>query len=130
MSRNIDIKVKDKSLNVKFPDDDYRELQQIADDIGGITLSSMIRMLIYIQLNKVRETGNSNDFVVVFNYKIEKIKDRVLNVKLPELDYKEIQVIANNIGITLSSMIRFLIYSQLDKVRKSKDSKRFLNTKK
>lgn len=129
MSRNIDIKVKDKSLNVKFPDDDYRELQQIADDIGGITLSSLIRMLIYTQLNKVRETGNSNDFVVVINYKVEKIKDRVLNVKLPNIDYKEIQVIANNIGITLSSMIRFLIYSQLDKVRKSKDSKIFLNTK-
>lgn len=129
MSRNVDIKVKDKSLNVKFPDDDYRELQQIADDIGGITLSSLIRMLIYTQLNKVRETGNSNDFVVVINYKVEKIKDRVLNVKLPDMDYKEIQVIANNIGITLSSMIRFLIYSQLYKVRKSKDSKIFLNTK-
>lgn len=129
MPRNKELKVKNKNLNVKFPDDDYRELQQIADEIGGMTLSSMIRMLIYTQLNKVRETGEPRNFVIISNQNIEKVKERVLNVKLPENDYKEIQMIANGIGITVSLMVRMLIYSQLDKVRKLNDSKSFLNTK-
>lgn len=129
MPRNKELKVKNKNLNVKFPDDDYRELQQIADEIGGMTLSSMIRMLIYTQLNKVRETGEPRNFVIISNQNIEKVKERVLNVKLPENDYKEVQMIANGIGITVSLMVRMLIYSQLDKVRKLNDSKSFLNTK-
>lgn len=71
MPRNKELKVKNKNLNVKFPDDDYRELQQIADEIGGMTLSSMIRMLIYTQLNKVRETGEPRNFVIISNQNIE-----------------------------------------------------------
>lgn len=129
MPRNKDIRVKDKSLNVKFPDDDYKKLQEIADDIG-VTLSAMVRMLIYTQLNKVRETGEASDFVMLSDKSIPKVKDRVLNVKLPENDYKELQNIADSVGLTLSAMIRTLIYTQHDKVIKSGDSKRFLDTKK
>lgn len=130
MPRNKDIKVKNTNLNVKLPEDDYLELQQIADSIGGITLSSMIRILIYSQLDKVRESKNPRDFLTLTNYKEQKNKNKIMNVKLLEEDYKELQQIANSIGITLSSMIRILIYSQLDKVRKSGDTKTFLNLEK
>ena len=54
MPRNKDIKVKNTNLNVKFPEQDYMELQVIADKIGGITLSSMVRIIIYSQLEKVK----------------------------------------------------------------------------
>lgn len=56
-------KVKNMNMNVKFPEDDYRELQQIADDIGGMTLSSMVRVLIYAQLDKVRKAGDPKVFL-------------------------------------------------------------------
>lgn len=127
MPRNKEIKVKNTNLNVKLPEDSYIELQRIADNIGGITLSSMIRILIYSQLDKVRESGNPRDFLTLTKSKNEKIKNKIMNVKLPEEDYKELQQIAQTIGITLSLMIRLLVYSQLDKVRKSKNSKSFLN---
>lgn len=131
MPRNKDIKVKDKNLNVKLPKDDYEELQEIAEKIGGITLSSMIRIIIYFQLSKVRETNNPVEFLEVTEvakdqHKYQMKKDRVLNVKLPEDDYTDLMKIANHIGISLSVMIRMLIYSQLYKVRKSKKPKDFL----
>lgn len=56
-------KIKNMNMNVKFPEDDYRELQKIAEDLGGMPLSSMIRMLIYAQLQKVRETGDPKSFL-------------------------------------------------------------------
>lgn len=56
-------KPKDKNLNVKFPEEDYRKLQKIADDIGGMSLASMVKMLIYRQLEKVKNTGDSISFL-------------------------------------------------------------------
>jgi hypothetical protein len=56
-------KVRNKNMNVKLPEDDYRALQQIADDLGGMTLSGLIRMKIYEGLDKVRKTGNSKSFL-------------------------------------------------------------------
>lgn len=56
-------KLKNMNMNVKFPEDDYRELQEIADKLGGMTLSSMIRMLVYSRLEKVRETGDPRSFL-------------------------------------------------------------------
>lgn len=132
MPRNKDIKVKNKNLNAKFPEDDYLELQQVADRIGGITLSSMIRMVIYSQLDKVRESKEPRDFLILTNYeesKIKVMKNKVMNVKVPKDDYIELQKIADKIGITLSAMIRILISSQLEKVRKSGNPKAFLNLK-
>jgi hypothetical protein len=62
-------KIKDANLNVKLPEDDYRELQGIADNIGGLNLSSMIRTLIYAQLDKVRKSKNPRDFLDILNTK-------------------------------------------------------------
>lgn len=58
-------KIKDKNMNVKFPEDDYRELQEIADKIGGSSLSGIIRILVYTQLDKVRKTGDPKSFLDV-----------------------------------------------------------------
>lgn len=56
-------KVKNKNLNVKFPDEYYNELILIADKLGGMTLSGMIRSLVYTRLEAVRKSGNPRDFL-------------------------------------------------------------------
>lgn len=56
-------KPKNMNMNVKFPEDDYHMLQQIADELGGMTLSSMIRMLVYAQLEKVKISGDPKSFL-------------------------------------------------------------------
>lgn len=56
-------KIKDRNLNVKLPTEDYEFLQKIAEEIGGMTLSTMIRIKIYSGLDKVKKTGNSRDFL-------------------------------------------------------------------
>lgn len=127
MPRNRQIKVKDTNLNVKFSKSDYKKLQMIADSIGGITLSSMIRILIYSQLDKVEKSKNPKDFLTLTNYKNDEPKTKVMNVKLSESDYKKIKDIANEIGLTISGMIRLLIYSKLEKVDKSNENTDFLN---
>lgn len=55
-------KKKNKNMNVKFFEDDYKELVEIAEEIGGMSLSAMIRQLVYSRLNKVRKTGKPDDF--------------------------------------------------------------------
>jgi hypothetical protein len=65
-------KYKNKMMNVKLPEDDYRELQKIADDLGGMSLSAMIRVLIYSKLEKVRKTGNTKYFLDVDKKDIDK----------------------------------------------------------
>lgn len=56
-------KIKSKMMNVKFPEDDYLELQRIADALGGMSLSAMIRVLVYSRLEKVRKTGDHKAFL-------------------------------------------------------------------
>ncbi len=56
-------KPKNRNMNIKLPEDDYRQLQNIAEQLGGMTLSSMIRMLIYNKLDKVKETGDPRVFI-------------------------------------------------------------------
>lgn len=126
MPRNKDIKVKNTNLNVKFPEQDYKELQVIADKIGGITLSSMIRIVIYSQLEKVKKSGDGRMFLTIPKHKDEKVKSKIMNVKLPKEDYIKLQKIADAIGVTLSMMIRMLVYSQLEKVRTTGDPREFL----
>lgn len=58
-------KVKDKNMNVKFPEKDYVKLQQIAKEIGMQTLSAMIRTLIYTQLGEVEKTGDPKSFLSI-----------------------------------------------------------------
>lgn len=60
---DTDKKIKNMNMNVKLPEEDYRELQQIADQLGGMTLSSMIRMLIYAQLERTRKSGDPTTFL-------------------------------------------------------------------
>jgi hypothetical protein len=60
-------KIKNKMMNVKLPESDYRELQKIADDLGGMSLSTMIRLIIYSRLEVVRKTGNSKAFLDIDN---------------------------------------------------------------
>lgn len=55
------------------------------------------------------------------------IKDRMLNVKLPNEDYEEMQKIAREMGTTLSGMVRILLIEKLTKVRNSKNPKDFIN---
>ena len=52
-------------MNVKFPKDDYMDLLKIADKLGGMSLSSMMRTLVYAQLEKVRKTGDPKSFLDV-----------------------------------------------------------------
>lgn len=56
-------RLKNMNMNVKFPEKDYRELQRIADALGGMSLSSMIRMLVYAKLNEVRRSGDPKAFI-------------------------------------------------------------------
>lgn len=58
-------KIKNMNMNVKFPEEEYRELQRIANELGGMTLSSMIRMLVYSKLKEVRETGDPKSFLSI-----------------------------------------------------------------
>lgn len=58
-----DKKIKNRNMNVKFPEEDYIKLQEIADAIGGMTLSGMIRTLIYTQLEEVERTGDPRAFL-------------------------------------------------------------------
>lgn len=62
-SGNKDKKLKTMNMNVKFPENDYRKLQKIADDLGGMTLSSLVRMLIYAKLEEVEKTGDPKSFL-------------------------------------------------------------------
>lgn len=55
------------------------------------------------------------------------IKDRMLNVKLPNEDYEEMQKIAREMGTTLSGMVRILLIEKLTKVRNSKNPRDFIN---
>jgi len=63
--REVVKKIKNKNMNVKFPEDDYIDLREIADQIGGMSLSDMIRTLVYAQLEKVRKTRDPNSFLDV-----------------------------------------------------------------
>jgi len=57
-------KTKDSMMNVKFPEEDYIELQKIAKgQTGGMSLSSMMRALVYAQLEKVRKSGDPREFL-------------------------------------------------------------------
>lgn len=56
--------IKDRHMNVKLPDADYKELQSIASQVyGGLSLSDLMRMMIYPRLEKVRKSGNPKDFL-------------------------------------------------------------------
>lgn len=63
MGRKSVAKPKNMNMNVKFPEDDYRELQEIADQLGGMSLSSMMRVLTYSRLEEVRKTGDISKFL-------------------------------------------------------------------
>lgn len=55
--------LKDKLLSIKIPTDVHNDLKKIADEIGGLSISSMLRMLIYSRINKVKKSGNPKDFL-------------------------------------------------------------------
>lgn len=61
--KSTEKKPKNAMMNVKLPLEDYMELQSIADAIGGMSLSAMMRVLIYSHLEKVRKTGNPRKFL-------------------------------------------------------------------
>lgn len=63
-ANNNDFKIKDQNLNTKVPLADYQELQEIADKLG-MSLSSMVRTVLYAQLDKVRKSGHYRDFLDV-----------------------------------------------------------------
>lgn len=51
-------------MNLKFPSQEYEELQKLADQLG-LTLSSLVRATLFKQLDKVKKSGNPQDF---FNF--------------------------------------------------------------
>ena len=55
--------IKNKNMNVKFPEDVYDELKRIADELGGMTLSAMVRVLIYSKLEEVQKSGDPRTFI-------------------------------------------------------------------
>lgn len=52
------------NMNIKMPEEDYRKLQDIASMLGGMTLSSMIRMVLYAKLDEFDKTGDPSIFVI------------------------------------------------------------------
>ena len=54
---------KTKLLNVKFSEEDYAKLKQIAQELGDVPLSSMIRILVNNQFKKYDKTGDPNSFL-------------------------------------------------------------------
>lgn len=63
-SNKKDEKVKISSiLNVKFPESDYEKLKKIAEELGNMSLSSLIRMVIYNHLKQYEKSGNAQDFI-------------------------------------------------------------------
>ena len=67
-STDINKKIKNKNLNVKVPEIEYTELQKISNQLG-MSLSSMVRMLIYPQLKKTKESGDPKTFLEINNEK-------------------------------------------------------------
>lgn len=127
---------KKKNLNVKFPESDYVELKKISEKIGVGGLSNLIRILVNTQLAKVRESGNSFDFLkITYTSNIhDKLKredkgeeKKNLNVKFPVNDYNKIKEISETMGVgSLSNLIRPLVNTQLARVRESGSAWDFL----
>lgn len=56
-----EFKKKDVNMNIKFPAKEYEELKDVADKLG-MTMSSLVRSIIFQKLDKVRSSGNPQDF--------------------------------------------------------------------
>lgn len=56
-------------------------------------------------------------------------KDKNINVRVPQDKYKELQDTASSLGMPMASMIRTLLYGQLEKAKKAKDPSVFIKTK-
>lgn len=52
-----------RMLNVKLPEEDYDKLKKIAHELGDVSLSSMMRLLIYDRMNRYDKSGNARDFL-------------------------------------------------------------------
>lgn len=52
-----------KNLNCQVNEEDYEELKQIAKQLGGMSLSALMRMLISSKLAKYRETKDPKVFL-------------------------------------------------------------------
>lgn len=55
------------------------------------------------------------------------VKNRMLNTKIPAEKYVELQEIAENLGMSLSAMVRHVIYTKLEKVHKTGSPKSFID---
>lgn len=55
--------LKSRNMNVKFTEEDYDFLQSIADDLGGMSLSNMIRTLVHSQIEEVKRTKDPRSFL-------------------------------------------------------------------
>lgn len=52
-----------KQMNIKIPKSEYAELLSIKAQLGGMSISSMIRILITQHLELARESGNPKKFL-------------------------------------------------------------------
>lgn len=52
-----------KNMNVKFTETEYKEIQDVVDSLGGMPMSSAVRMILLDRLKKVKETGNPKAFI-------------------------------------------------------------------
>lgn len=55
-------KIKDKNVNVKFPEEDVEILREIAESLGGMPISTMLRTLIYSRMEEVKKSGDPQMF--------------------------------------------------------------------
>lgn len=54
---------RNRNMNVKFTDEEYEKLQEIANALGGMPLSSLVRIVLLDRLEKVKKTGNPKTFI-------------------------------------------------------------------
>lgn len=63
MPKSIRSSKKDKTLCLKVPSDFHEELKMISERLGGMSVSSMIRVLLYSRVEKVKKTGDPKVFL-------------------------------------------------------------------
>lgn len=119
------------ALNFKIPNDTYKELQLVGDGLGGMTVSTLVRMLVYACLDRAKKAKNPLAFIDMALRQSEekRLKDINLNIRIPERYHNQIDNIADEIGVNTSTLVRMAIYAQLEKVKETNDVRNFLELK-
>lgn len=52
-----------KNINTQFPVEVYEVVQQVAEELGGMSLSALIRLMVTSKVKKYKETGDPGVFI-------------------------------------------------------------------